>query len=241
MSSNSKLPGCRPLAQNSSATLTTNSRFASGAFYPAPQQVLLKARSEIPLRTIHLIVVMSACVAVGLAAGYKLALIRQSNHSERNKTLALLSHEKVWSERDNQAAAKAAREIYSEDFVAHTTAGDSTGGLDGYIKELADNRANFPDWSEKVQSIIAEGDMVAVRFLSTGTQGQDIAAVPHFMPSIPNRHRSARTTEIEIFRVSNGKLAEQWDIYDSWDLNSQLGLFDPDHWHESVCEAGHTQ
>ena len=193
------------------------------------------------MRTIQLIVVMSACVSLGLAGGYKLALIRQNSRSDWNKTLARLSHEKVWSERDNQAAAKAAREIYSEDFVAHTTAGDSTGGLDGYIKEIVDNRANFPDWSERVQSIIAEGDFVTVRFLSTGTQGQDIAPVPHFMPSIPNRHRPVRTTEIEIYRVSNGKLAEQWDIYDSWDLNSQLGLFDPDHWHESVGEAGHTQ
>jgi hypothetical protein len=70
---------------------------------------------------------MSACVALGLAAGYKLALVRQNSLSDRNKTLARLSHERVWSERDNQAAAKAAQEIYSEDFVAHTTAGDSTG------------------------------------------------------------------------------------------------------------------
>jgi predicted ester cyclase len=193
---------------------------------------------EIALRTIRLIVIMSACVALGLAGGYKLALIRQNSRLNHNKTLARLSHERVWSERDNSAAAKEAREIFSEDFVAHTTAGDSTGGLEGYIKELADNRANFPDWSEKVQSIIAEGDLVAVRFLSTGTQGQDIAAVPHFMPSTPNRHRPVRTTEIEIFRVANGKLAEQWDLYDSWDLNYQLGLFDPDHWRESVCEAG---
>jgi predicted ester cyclase len=186
----------------------------------------------------RLIALISACLALGVAAGYKLAFIRQNNRSERNKTLARSSHERVWSERDNQAAAKAARDIYSEDFVMHTTAGDSTGGLEAYVKELADNRANFPDWSEKVESIVAEGDLVAVRFLSTGTQGQDIAAVPHFMPSIPNRHLPARITEIEIYRVANGKLAEQWDIYDSWDLNMQLGLFAPDHWPASVCGAG---
>lgn len=92
--------------------------------------MLLQARLETVLRTIQLILVMSACVALGLAAGYKLALVRKNSRSDRNKTLARLSHERVWSERDNQAAAKAAREIYSEDFVAHTTAGDSTGGLE---------------------------------------------------------------------------------------------------------------
>ena len=190
------------------------------------------------MRTIRLIVVMCVCIGGGMAMGYKLTSVLQRNRLERNKALVRLTHERVWSERDNEAAAKAARELYAKDFVAHTSAGDSTGGLEAYVKELADNRANFPDWSEEVQSVVAEGDLVAVRFLSTGTQGQDIPAVPHFMPVTPNRHRHVRTTEIEIFRVADGKLAEQWDIYDSWDLNAQLGLFDPDHWPESVCAAG---
>lgn len=44
--------------------------------------------------------------------------------------------------------------------------------------------------------------------------------------------------EIEIFRVANGKLAEQWEVLDSWDANAQLGLFDPDRWPESVCGTG---
>ena len=61
------------------------------------------------------------------------------------------------------------------------------------------------------------------------------------MPLTPNRQRRVSTTEIEIFRVADGKLAEQWDIYDSWDVNAQLGLFDPDHWCESLCGAGQTK
>ena len=190
------------------------------------------------MRKLWLIAVMCACISGGMAVGYKFSAVNQHNRLDRNKTLVRLTHERVWSERDNAAAAKAAREFYTKDFVAHTSAGDSTGGVEGYIQELADNRANFPDWSEKVQSMVAEGDLVAVRFLSTGTQGKDIPAVPHFMPLTPNRQRHVRTTEIEIFRVADGKLAEQWDIYDSWDLNAQLGLFDPDHWRESVCGAG---
>jgi hypothetical protein len=42
--------------------------------------------------------------------------------------------------------------------------------------------------------------------------------------------------EIEIFRVANGKIG--WDVLDNWDANAQLGLFDPDHWPESVCGTG---
>jgi predicted ester cyclase len=190
------------------------------------------------MKTVRLVVIMSACVAVGVAAGYRLALTRENDRLEHNKTLARMTHERVWSERNNGAAAETAREIYTNDFVVHNSGGDSTGGIEAFIKDLADNRAYFPDWSEKVQSIIAEGDLVAVRFLSTGTQAQDIPAVPHLLPFTPNRHRPVRMTEIEIFRVADGKLAEQWDIFDNWDLNAELGLFDPDHCPESVCGAG---
>jgi hypothetical protein len=52
---------------------------------------------------------------------------------------------------------------------------------------------------------------------------------------IPNKHRSLRLEEIVIFRVVDGKLAEQWLINDGWNAYMQLGLFDPDHWKESVC------
>ena len=98
-----------------------------------------------------------------------------------------------------------------------------------------ENRSYYPDWKETVQSVVAEGDLVAVRFLSTGTQGQDLPAVPHILPFTPNKHRPLRMAEIEIFRVANGKLAEQWDVLDNWDANAQLGLFDPDHWPKSEC------
>jgi predicted ester cyclase len=174
------------------------------------------------------------CTGAGVAGGFKLALRQEHNRLERNKALVRRSHE-VWSARSTEDAAKIAREVFADNFVAHDWTGDSHGGLDEYIKGVADNRALFPDWTEKVETIVAEGDFVADRFLSTGTQARDIPAVPHHMPMIPNKHRSVRMPEIEVMRIANGKLVEQWDISDGWDANVQSGLFDPDHWPESVC------
>ena len=190
------------------------------------------------MKTVRLVVVMSACIAIGMAAGYRLALRKEHNRLERNKSLARMTHERVWSERNNEAALKVAREIYSTNFVAHDWRGDNTGGLAAFPQSIADGRADYPDWTEKVESMVAEGDLVAVRFLSTGTQGRDLAAVPHVMPVIPNKHRFVRFSEMEVFRISNEKSAEQWDISDGWDANIQSGLFDPDHWPESVCGTG---
>src|SRR5271154_1791369 len=44
---------------------------------------------------------------------------------------------------------------------------------------------------------------------------------------------SLRLQEMVIFRVTCGKLKEQWAINDGWDASKQLGLFDPDNWKES--------
>jgi predicted ester cyclase len=125
------------------------------------------------------------------------------------------------------ALRSGAREIYSNDFVAHDWRGDNTGGLAAFPQSIADGRADYPDWTEKVESMVAEGDFVAVRFLSTGTQGRDLAAVPHVMPVIPHKHRFVRFSEIEVFRISDEKLAEQWDISDGWDAKYSERLVRP--------------
>jgi len=189
------------------------------------------------MKRISLLSSVLLTLVVGFAAGFKTAVVREHNRLERNKALARIAEEKVYSGRNSEAAIKVAREIYASDYVSHDWTGDSTGGLTEFEKGITANRADYPDWTEKVESMVAEGDLVAVRILSTGTQARDLAAVPHIMPAIPNKHRFVRFPEIEIFRVSNGKLAEQWDISDGWDVNAQAGLFDPDRWPESVCET----
>jgi predicted ester cyclase len=189
-----------------------------------------------PLRLAVLIFVgIGVCIGAGMAAGYKLALVKEHRRLERNKTLVRLSHERVWSERDSLAAIRVAREIYTPDFMVHDWTGDSPPSLDEFSKGLADNRADFPDWTEKVEAIIAEGDYVAARVLSTGTQGRDLGAIPGHVPATPNKHKSERISEMELFRVANGRLAEQWVYTDIWNGNMQLGMYDPDHWVESIC------
>jgi hypothetical protein len=75
---------------------------------------------------------------------------------------------------------------------------------------------------------------VAVRFTSGGTQAMEVPAIPHRAPAIPNRGLAVQNLkEMEIFRVADGKLAEQWDLWDDWDNFAKLGLFDPDHWDQA--------
>jgi len=180
-------------------------------------------------------IVLVVCgVPVGLAVGYKLALLREHQRLEHNKELVRIMEDKVFSEKNVDAAMKVAREIYTNDFTVHDWLGDHRG-MDALAEGLRYTQADFLDWKESAVSIVAEGDYVAARLISGGTQARDFEAVSHISPAIPNRHRPLRLQEMVIFRVADGKLAEQWAINDGWDASIQLGLFDPDHWKESVC------
>jgi C-1 hydroxylase len=182
------------------------------------------------MRTTVVLVCMAIILAVGVGIGYAFGLHEQNSRLERNKAIVRRIHEEVWSNPDSKAAAEAADRLYAPDFVEHDWAGD-TRGLDAFKKNLVDWHSAFPDWSEHVQDIIAEGDFVVTRFTSAGTQRGDLAAVPGLSPAIPARGRQHRLSELNLWHVVNGKALEQWDVYDNGGAAMQLGLIDP----EKIC------
>lgn len=194
------------------------------------------------MRTIKVIALAAACSVLAAVVGYNFALVREHSRLERNKTLVRRMHVEVWSDLNLEKAAKAAHELYTSDFVLHDWTGAvHTLGVDGLMNRVAGGAAVFPDGKEELEFIVAEGDLVMDRFTTTGTQARDMEPIPHYSPSIPNRGKTARVTEMEMFRVRDGKLAEQWLLPDIWGATVQLGLFDPDRWPESVCSAATTR
>ena len=63
---------------------------------------------------------------------------------------------------------------------------------------------------------IAEGDMVATQFVSSGSQKGEIMGVPA-------TGRKASWTGIVIDRIANGKIAETWVNWDKFGMLQQLG------------------
>lgn len=173
------------------------------------------------------VLAMVICLPAGFAAGFKTALAREHSHLERNKQILLRIHKEVWSNPDLQAALRVADELYTPDFVVHDPTGDYYG-LANQKKNIADNLAAYPDYREDILGMVAEGDMVVTRFVSSGTQKGDLAAVPGYQPLIPANCKSVRMPEMAAHRLVDGKLAEQWEIQDNWAVNIQAGLIDPD-------------
>jgi len=77
----------------------------------------------------------------------------------------------------------------------------------------------FPDWKEKIEFMIAEGDKVA--FLTTGT-GTNTGELGGMAPM----GKSVKIQNLVIHRINeNNQIAETWVLWDNVAFLSQLGLY----------------
>lgn len=130
---------------------------------------------------------------------------------QRNIDVVLRAHHEVW----NQGKYDLISEIYAEDYQCHFICGLETEGQDGVREFISGHRKSFPDWTEKVVDIIADGDRVVTRYISTGTHKGEFQGVA---PT----GRLTTISEVSIHRVLNGKIVEQWGFPDGLSHMQQL-------------------
>ncbi|HEU4851725.1 MAG TPA: ester cyclase [Telluria sp.] len=127
---------------------------------------------------------------------------------ELNKSLA----RRVYEEGLNQGIFTVP---YTKDFIGH--AGKSTFTREAGMAEAKGWRQAFPDLKMNVDLIVAENDLVAVRWNATGTNtgtGNGLPATGKFVKV------SGQAT----FRFEDGKIAEEWALGDTLGIMRQLGL-----------------
>lgn len=145
------------------------------------------------------------------AANLSLGAQKPSPVPPDNKSIILRSEAELWS-KGNLAVAD---QLYDRHFLCHFVAGIEWKGLEELKHQVAATRAAFPDWNERVDDIFVEGDRVAIRFTSTGTQRGE------FEGMAPTG-RKVSIQEAAFFRVVDGKIVEQWGFADSQTLMRQL-------------------
>ncbi len=90
-------------------------------------------------------------------------------------------------------------------------------GLSGFQQFFADWFKAVPDWEYHLEKLVAEGDTVWAYGVYSGTQQGEWLGIP-----ATGKHY--RIYAVDIFRVENGKLAEHWDVLDTYGLFKQLGV-----------------
>ena len=91
-----------------------------------------------------------------------------------------------------------------------------TEGIDGLREAFRRFRATFPDLHITPEEMVAEGDLVAVRWTATGTHSGDLAGIPATGTSV-------RWAGTDMYRFTDGKIVEWWRNDDFVELLHQLG------------------
>jgi predicted ester cyclase len=121
----------------------------------------------------------------------------------------------------NTRNAREAREIseavFAVDFIDHDGIDQATYGREQWQEAVIDVVfAAFSDIEVTIEKLLAEDDLVAVRYMFTATHTgpfQKIAAT----------HRRIRHSENEIYRIADGQIAESWGEGDWLGTMRQLG------------------
>lgn len=132
---------------------------------------------------------------------------------EENKMLA----NRVWEEVWHQGNLSRVDELFTQDFVRHDPGGRVLHGTHQNRQFIDSLRTAFPDVHYTVDDQIAEGDKVVVRYRFQGTHLSAFQGMP------PTKKQIAYTG-ILIYRISDGKIAEQWTEFDLLGFLQQLGV-----------------
>ena len=139
------------------------------------------------------------------------ALATSQDMLDTNKAIA----RRLFEEALSQSKWDVYLEIHATDFVAHS--GTRTATLAEDLASAKEWRKAFPDATCSAEQLVAEGDSVTARWTCRGTNtgvGQ----------GLPATGKAVVVHGITIFRVKEGKLAEEWGVIDTWGMLRQLGL-----------------
>ena len=134
---------------------------------------------------------------------------------ERNKEVAREFIERVFVAADPSAVD----ELAADDFTPHSW-GQMPPGRDSLKAAQQRVTQGLSDVSMAVEDVIAEGDRVAVRLTAHGRHEGE------FM-GMPGSGREYTISEIHVFRIVDGRVAEHWRDADMLGMMQQLGALPP--------------
>jgi predicted ester cyclase len=112
-------------------------------------------------------------------------------------------------------AAALAEGVLAQGFTAHFPSGQPDQKLDGFLGFGAQFRAALPDAAFAFTHVIADGDLVALRYIGTGTHEGELFGVPA-------THKALKWEGMVVRRIEAGLVAEEWNEPDNAGLLGQL-------------------
>ncbi|HKV59085.1 MAG TPA: ester cyclase [Ktedonobacteraceae bacterium] len=137
---------------------------------------------------------------------------------ENNKALVCRFYEEVFNKK-NLAGLDA---FVDPQIIEHALPPGLPTGSEGTKQFIGMYLTAFPDLHLAAEDMIAEGDEVAARFTMRGIHRGE------FM-GIPSTGKQVTMTGIQIVRIADGRIAENWVNLDALGMLQQLGVLPAMH------------
>jgi len=130
---------------------------------------------------------------------------------EANKSLVRRYYEQMWNRWDLSLVD----ELIGEGITFRGSPGVTVRGREGFRDYVLAVRRAFPDFHNRVEELLAEGDKVVARLTYSGThQGELFGIEP--------TGRRVSYAGVAIFRIESGRIVEGWVLGDVHGLIRQL-------------------
>lgn len=114
-------------------------------------------------------------------------------------------------------------QVFTQDYVAHFPGKPPIVGLAAAKEAIGPFLRAFPDAVYTIQDLIAEGDRVVARWTARGTHLGDFQGIPP-EHKVPPTGRPVVFGATDIYRMVDGKVAEEWNTIEQLDLLVQIGV-----------------
>jgi steroid delta-isomerase-like uncharacterized protein len=131
--------------------------------------------------------------------------------STENETLV----RRFFDEFCNQRRGEVIGELIADDYISHGPQAPPAEGPDG-VRERVGLYQEAVDGHWNVEEIFSGGDRVVARWTGTGTHRGELMGVEPTGAAIA-------IDAISVFRISNGRIAEEWTVWDALGLLQQVG------------------
>jgi steroid delta-isomerase-like uncharacterized protein len=142
--------------------------------------------------------------------------VSSSEQLEANKKIAREYIEQVFNQHQPESAA----DFVTNDVVWHGGGLGDIPGVDGLVGLLKSFIGALPDLRAAEQDIVAENDLVVVRLVVSAT-------VKGTLLGVPADGKPVRWNAVDIYRVTDGKISEEWAADDVATIMIQVGGFTP--------------
>ena len=176
--------------------------------------------SQSLVRSLSLIVVFAAAAVAtaeeNLPTPRSIILTAGQEQAAQSVILAARRYAAFW----NTGEPRCAEVALARDFFDRTLPPGRPQGLKGVLDASNNFRAAIPDLRTEIEELLVVADRAVVRYLFTG----------HFTGSFKGLKGDGREISfraVDIYRVQNGQISDNWHLEDNLSLMQQLGIVKP--------------